>query len=253
MTQLDHPVRHVIGAILRARREDANLTPAQAAALLRVPEDRITQIETGQCHVTGPDVRIICTLYRVPEEAKALLRMAETDRPDDDAVSGPRYDHTEGSTARFVTVMEQTSRVRWLSPVLVPPPLCTPDYARAVTHPAPALKWPEPRPDDVVVLDTRVLLRGSGTARLMADQIRHLLALRAAGAHIHVVPGLPPVGEIAELTLPGGTVIARSHALPAYQATGALSAHIDRALAESDPGQDLLGRALSQHTGRRSR
>ncbi|WP_217231270.1 helix-turn-helix domain-containing protein [Streptomyces anulatus] len=259
--ELDHPVALVIGAILHDRREAARVTTEEAARRLRIPTDQLDQIEAGQRPISVSDVQRLCGMYGVCDEAAALTGMGKVawypsmrrPGPGDDPFAAPRYDRATGSTERFITVMRQTERVRWLAPSDIPPPLRTPALAAATELPGTAqVTWPAPRPQDVFILDEQTLTC-TRHGEAITGQIRHLLDLRQGGAQIHVLPLPPLAGEVIELTLPGGTVVARSHFHPDYQATDTLAATIDNALAGTVSGPDPLEQALAQHTaGERS-
>ncbi|MFF4859960.1 helix-turn-helix domain-containing protein [Streptomyces rubiginosohelvolus] len=253
MMNFDHPAALVIGTVLSARRSAARITPEAAARRLRMPTELLLDIEAGQGHITRNDIHRLCSLYGAPEEAVALSGMAtvawypEMGRPrtGNDPFAAPRYDRAYGSTERLSTVMRHSQQVRWLSP-RIPPLLRAPALA-ATDLPTAPVAWPAPRPWDVFVVGEKALER-AGRSEETAVQIRHLLALREAGAQIHLLPLPHDVGEVIELTLPGGTVLARSHCHPAYQATDELSADIDNALAATITGMDPLEQALTHQS-----
>ncbi|WP_435598422.1 helix-turn-helix domain-containing protein [Streptomyces anulatus] len=254
--ELDHPVALVIGAILHDRREAAHVTAEEAARRLRIPCDQLHQIEAGQRHISRFDVQRLCGMYRVCDEAAALTAMGQVawypsmkrPGPGADPFTAPRYDRATGSTERLSTVMRQTQRVRWLAPSDIPPPLRTPALAAAAAVPGVTpVAFPAPRPQDVFILDEQTL-QCTGRGEAMTGQIRHLLDLRRGGAQIHLLPLPPHAGQVIELTLPAGTVVARHHFHPDYQATDTLAADIDNALAGTVSGPDPLEQALAQHT-----
>ncbi|MFJ6809084.1 helix-turn-helix domain-containing protein [Streptomyces anulatus] len=254
--QLDHPVALVIGAILHDRRKAAQVTAEVAARRLRIPSDQLHQIEAGQGYISSTDVQRLCGMYGACNEAAALTNLGRVAwypsmrRPQlgDDPFAAPRYDRATGSTERLSTVMRQSERVRWLAPSDIPPPLRTPDLAAATALPGfTPVAFPAPRPQDVFILDEQTL-KGTGRGDAMTGQIRHLLDLRRGGAQIHLLPLPPHTDQVIELTLPAGTVIARHHFHPDYQATDTLAADIDKALAGPVSGPDPLEQALAQHT-----
>ncbi|MFI1189766.1 Scr1 family TA system antitoxin-like transcriptional regulator [Streptomyces californicus] len=248
MTGPGQPIAPVIGAILRDARRHARIPLRDAATRLGSPVEDVEHIECGHRSVTGGDLRRLCELYGVPEQARALHRLAGG--PLEGAPGGERglcrtTDRAGGFADRMAAVARQSVRTRWLSTQLVPPPLRIPAYAAAVRHPAPARPWPGLRRQDIVVLDEGVVRHGGATAALMCEQVRHLLTLQSAGARIHVVPRLFPPGSYAELMLPNATVVATGGFTDAvYQTTTALAGPIERAL--TDPDRDRSRRLLTE-------
>ncbi|MFD3970313.1 Scr1 family TA system antitoxin-like transcriptional regulator [Streptomyces cyaneofuscatus] len=251
MTRPGHPVAHVVGAILGDARQHARLTLGEAARRLGTHAERLDHIESGRHPATSAELRRLCRLYGVADQAPALHRLAEgppTARTDSRAVH--RTDRDTGFADRLAAVARQCVRVRWLSTHLVPPPLHTPAYGAAVHQTSPTRPWPELRGQDVVVLDESVVRRGSATPALMCEQISHLLTAQHNGAQIHVVPGLFPPGSYAELTLDSAmTVVTGGFTDAVYQATTALTTHIDHALdqPDTDRSRRLLTEAYAHH------
>ncbi|MGW6202292.1 helix-turn-helix domain-containing protein [Streptomyces sp. NPDC055089] len=247
MTHLDHPVIHVIGANLCHERRARNMSQRRAGELLGVTGDWINDVETGRRHGSGPGLRALCRLYGMP--AEALLSLAAADPSLDVQRSsqsghsdGARCDRAQGSTGRLTAALRESSRVRFLTIALIPPPLRPPASVRKRGAPAPrhVRTWPDPRPADVFVLTER-LVRSASSA-----QVDHLLALRGKGSvsiHVRAQTRLPRLSRIVELELPGGTVIGSGHRPIAYQATTKLSDLIDVVLAGPGHDQDLLRHA----------
>ncbi|WP_178379075.1 helix-turn-helix domain-containing protein [Streptomyces sp. NBRC 110465] len=250
---LDHPAALIIGAVLNDRRSAAQISVEAAARRLRIPAIQLLDIEAGRGHVARTDIHRLCSLYGVPDEGLALSGMGQVawypgmgrPGPGNDPFATARYDRAHGSAERLSTVVRHTLQVRWLAP-RIPPPLRTPALAAADVLVPARIHWPAPRPGDVFILDERAL-KGS-RSKDTAVQIRHLLDLREAGAQIHLLPLPPHVGEVIELTLPGGTVLAHNHFHPAYQATDQSSADIDNALAATVTGPDPLEQALAHQS-----
>lgn len=250
MTGPGHPVAHVIGAILGDARQHARLTLGEAARRLGTHAERLGHIESGRHPATSGELRRLCRLYGVADEAPALHRLAEGPPTGTHSRAVHQPDREEGFAGRLAAAARQSVRVRWMSTHLVPPPLHTPAYAAAVHQPSPTRPWPELRGQDVVVLDESVVRRGSATPALMCEQISHLLTAQHNGAQIHVVPGLFPPGSYAELTLDGAVaVVTGGFADAVYQATTALAAHIDHALdqPDTDRSRRLLTEAYAHH------
>ncbi|MGW2590321.1 helix-turn-helix domain-containing protein [Streptomyces sp. NPDC001515] len=226
MTSLNHPVAHVIGAVLRHGRRTRNLSPGEAGAFLGVTGTWIDDIETGRRQASDHDLRALCRLDHMG--ADALLSLADPDRPRSDrdpsrsgSLEGARVDRIPGSVGRLTACMRESRHVRFLCGELLPPPL---------RHPGPgqsrARDWPDPRPADVHVL-TEGLVRSASPAH-----VRYLMALRGRGVTIHVRRPIRPVpqGFVVELALSGGTVIGCGHHLMAYQPTAELTDLINSVL-----------------------
>ncbi|MFD7861367.1 helix-turn-helix domain-containing protein [Streptomyces sp. NPDC059783] len=226
MTNLDHPVVHVLGAVLRHQRRARHLSPGEAGGLLGVTGTWIDDIETGRRQASGPDLRALCRLYRMG--ADALLSLADAGRPRSDRdpsrsgnSDGARLDRFPGSVGRLTACMRESHHVRFLSAELIPPPLRPPGPGRRR-----APDWPAPRPADVYVL-MEGLVRSASPAH-----VRYLRDLQGRGVTIHVRrPKRPvPQGFVVELAMPGGTVIGCGHRPIAYQPTAELTDLIDSVL-----------------------
>ncbi|MFE5094640.1 Scr1 family TA system antitoxin-like transcriptional regulator [Streptomyces sp. NPDC056638] len=208
---LTHPAVRAAGGYLRDARERRYVLPEQAAALLAVSEETLLAMEAGHTRITSDGISRLCHFYRCPEDAQALRTLAHTLAvPDDGDVAGAARDWTEGHHRRLAGCARQAREVRWLSTALIPPPLQTPAYARAVGCPAFALPGaPLPSPQTVFVLDERILLTDRVAPEVMAQQLRHLLDLE--GDQVRVVPSriAAPEGHLVELRMAAGPAFAR--------------------------------------------
>ncbi|MFJ1662458.1 Scr1 family TA system antitoxin-like transcriptional regulator [Streptomyces anthocyanicus] len=245
------PVSRVVGACLRDARERRMILPQQAAEALGVGPQMILALEDGRRRVRPRVLRTLARLYRY-DDTTALQRLL-AERPD---FHGITRDAAPGHARRIAACTDSASRFRWQATTVLPAPLQTPAYARAVSEPS-AARPGAPRPvtaTPVFVLDTRVIQRGGDSARLMAEQLDHLLHLLKAGTDIRVVPEshgfLQPPGHLVEITLPGGRVLARpGGSWVDYCASTRLTAAIDTAVAATDPSssRDALLRAAAAH------
>ncbi|MFF3957465.1 Scr1 family TA system antitoxin-like transcriptional regulator [Streptomyces sp. NPDC001890] len=231
------PAAQAVGAMLRTARLRRMMLPEQPAEHLGVPTQAVIDMEDGHRSITVAELTALIRLYRCGQDrqplwgllihAAAQARTARDDEP--------------GHARRLDACVRQARRVRWLSTALLPAPLQTPGYARAVDEhstyrsgaPVPPAACP------VYVLDVHVIRRGSGTPRLMAEQVEHLLRLMERGADIrivgedHPIPQLP--GHLVEMELPAGRIMAQQDGQGVdYHRSGALFAHIDAALAVTD-------------------
>ncbi|WP_326742757.1 Scr1 family TA system antitoxin-like transcriptional regulator [Streptomyces sp. NBC_01768] len=228
------PAVQAVGAMLRTARLRRMMLPEQPAERLGVPTQTVLDIEDGHRCVTVAELTALTSLYRCDQDRQPLWGLlihaaaqAKTARDDE-----------PGHARRLDACIRQARRVRWLSTALVPAPLQTRDYARAVgehsTHRGGAPVPPAARP--VYVLDVRVIRRGSGTPRLMAEQVEHLLSLAKGGTDIRIVgedhPIPQPPGHLVEMELPAGRIMAQPHGHGVdYHRGDTLAARIDAALA----------------------
>ncbi|MGW0670736.1 Scr1 family TA system antitoxin-like transcriptional regulator [Streptomyces sp. NPDC002746] len=265
MSEHPHPVVLVVGANLRDARERRYILLEQAAELLDVTPETFCAIEAGRRAIAPADIHRLCALYG-SHDGQALARMtavacsgpvrtgqawpAEPDR----SSAVPFRDDFEGHGRRLNAVVRQAGRVRWLSTVLVPPPLQTPEYSDILKQPPAALPGaPLPHaPHQTFVLEESVLIGGDHVPAVMEGQVAHLADLRVPGATIHIVHGLFESGSIAELTMTAGTVLVKGWEPPTYQAGTALSLHLDAAVAAATSAGSgrLIDRALAQHRER---
>ncbi|MFE9968615.1 helix-turn-helix transcriptional regulator (plasmid) [Streptomyces sp. NBC_01724] len=254
-----HPAARAAGGFLRDARERYYILPEQAAGLLRVSEESVIAMEAGHHGLSFEGIRLLCDLYRCSDEALALSTLAHAPAiPTPADQEGVVRDLLPGHDRRLAGCTRQARRVRWLSTVLIPPPLQTAEYALAVGLPPIELPGvPLPGPEQTVfVLDEEVLVRGRITARLMARQLLHLLDVYD-GSDIRVVPGRMPMprssGHLVELLMPAGPVLARvDNTGVAYLPDSSLSARIDEIWSLTTPAasRNLLVRAADDYRHR---
>ncbi|MFJ1551639.1 Scr1 family TA system antitoxin-like transcriptional regulator [Streptomyces sp. NPDC088246] len=185
--------------------------PEQAAALLAVSEESLLAMEAGHARITSEGISCLCHLYRCPEDTHALRTLAHAlAAPDEGDMAEAVRDWTDGHHQRLAGCARQAREVRWLSTALIPPPLQTPAYARAVECPPSALPGaPLPSPQTVFVLDERILHTDRLAPEVMAQQLQYLLDLE--GDQVRVVPGriAAPEGHLIELKMAAGAAFAR--------------------------------------------
>ncbi|WP_073224299.1 Scr1 family TA system antitoxin-like transcriptional regulator [Streptomyces sp. NBRC 110465] len=226
----------------------------QAAQALAIDTETLRALEEGCGRVRPGALTVLTRLYRCGDASALQQLLAE--RPD---FHGIARDAAPGHARRIAACTSSASLVRWQSTTTLPAPLQTRDYARAIGEPS-ATRPGARRPvtaTTVFVLDPRVIQRGGDTARLMAEQLDHLLHLLEGGTDIRVLPEshgfLQPPGHLVEITLPGGPVLARpGPSWVDYCATDRLSSAIDDALRATDPdsSRDALHRAAAAHHAR---
>ncbi|MFI7087654.1 Scr1 family TA system antitoxin-like transcriptional regulator [Streptomyces anulatus] len=248
------PVARVVGACLRDAREGLMMLPEQPAELLGITPDALLAMEEGRYEISAGVLAELTGLYRCGDEEPGLRRLL-AQRPE---WNGITRDREPGHARRFAACAASAGRVRWLSHESLPAPLQTPQYAQAVAEPdtfRPGAARP-PAGNTVYVLDTDVLHRGSGTARVMTAQLDHLLDLIEQGTDIRVLPeDRPPLPQLADhivdLALPAGRVLACPDTKGvSYCSTLRFAAHIDAALGNTDQHssrEDLHRAAASGH------
>ncbi|MEE1736484.1 Scr1 family TA system antitoxin-like transcriptional regulator [Streptomyces sp. BE147] len=247
-----HHAAAVLGAILSDARRRRFMLREEPAVLLGVSPDTVAAIEDGTHRIGPAAIATLTALYRF-EPAWALQRLLAFRTADNTAVR----DDEPGHAARLAACARQAARVRWLSTLLLPPPVQTPHYAQAVAeHSALLPGAPQlPPADTVYILDSHVIDRGSGTPAVMAEQLNHLLRMVDRGTEIRIVPPdhpFPqPPGHLVEMALPTGHVLARPGPdWVDYHRPGTWSARIDDAFHTTDPpsSRALLEQAARQHT-----
>ncbi|MFE8910905.1 Scr1 family TA system antitoxin-like transcriptional regulator [Streptomyces globisporus] len=248
-------VTRVVGANLRDARERRMMLPEQPAELLGTTPQALLAIEEGRCEISTGTLADLTGLYRCRADEPGLRRLL-AQRPE---WNGMTRDREPGHARRLAACARAAARVAWLSYEHLPAPLQTPHYARAVAEPDASLSG-APRPPAaaaVYVLDPSVLHHGSGTARLMAEQLDHLLRLTEQGIDIRVLPtplSQPqPAQHIVDITLPAGRILARPTPEGVeYCRTLRFAATIDAALASTDQrsSRDALYRAAISHHAR---
>ncbi|MCX5103614.1 Scr1 family TA system antitoxin-like transcriptional regulator [Streptomyces sp. NBC_00439] len=231
------PAVQAVGAMLRTARLRRMMLPEQPAEYLGVPTQTVRDIEDGHRCVGVAELTALTSLYRCGQDRQPLWGLLIHAA----AQARPARDDEPGHARRLDACIRQARCVRWLSTALLPAPLQTPGYARAVDEhstygggaPVP------PAACAVYVLDVRVIRRGSGTPRLMAEQVEHLLRLTERGTDIRIVgedhPLPQPPGHLVEMELPAGRIVARPGGPGVdYHRGDTLAAHIDAALDVTD-------------------
>ena len=120
--------RRELGALLRDLRSEAGLTVEQAAERLLVSASKISRLETGQRGASPRDVRDLCNLYGVSDEAQRdhLHALAREGR-------GQAWWQPYGLPyATYVGLEAAATLIRDFEPGVFPGLLQTPAYARAI-------------------------------------------------------------------------------------------------------------------------
>lgn len=196
--------RRELGANLRALRTDAGLTVEQVAERLLCSQSKISRLETGHRGASQRDIRDLCNLYRVVDEAVRDRLMVLAREGKEQAWWQPYdlpYATYVGLEAAAVSISDFESGV-------FPGLLQTPGYARALHEGAFPPASPEviderievrtrrqqilEREDPVrlaVVMDEAILHRVVGGPAVMAEQLGHVIvACQQDNVSIQVIP-----------------------------------------------------------------
>ena len=119
--------RRELGALLRALRNQKGLTVEQVAESLLCSPSKVSRMETGQGGATARDVRDLCNLYDVTDEAERdrMMTLARQGK-------GPaRWQRYELAYATYAELEEEALAVSAFQSSVVHGLLHTADYARA--------------------------------------------------------------------------------------------------------------------------
>jgi len=201
--------RRELGALLRKMREDRGMSVKQVTEYLICSPSKVSRIETGHRGATLRDIRDLCDLYGVTDQAERdrLMTLAKEGKQQGwwQSYDLP-YSNYVGLEAEAVTVSGFHSSV-------VPGLLQTADYARAIHEAAiPEISTPaltsvvvdqrveaRIRRQDLltkgkplnlsIVMDEAVLHRVVGGPAVMSAQLRHLVNMtELPNATIQVIP-----------------------------------------------------------------
>lgn len=185
--------RRELGALLRVLRNDKGLTVEQVAERLLCSPSKVSRMETGQ-GATARDVRDLCNLYEVTDEAERdrMMTLAREGK-------GPaRWQRFELAYATYAELEQEALAISAFQSSVVHGLLHTADYARAQHESS----MPRLDPDHInlqieaklarqriltqasppsfaVVLDEAALHRLVGGRQVMADQLAKILDISA--------------------------------------------------------------------------
>jgi transcriptional regulator with XRE-family HTH domain len=188
--------RRRLGTELRRCREAAGMTQEQVSRRFEWHSAKVNRIETARVSVTPRDVRDLLNLYGVHDDdyRESLLTLARTSR--ERAWWAEYRDVVRPGS--FVALEAEASTMRNWEPVFVPGLLQTEAYmgalfstrSKLLADPQPALdravslrltRQRRLAGDDPIelfaIIDESVVHRSIGGAQVMADQLRHLLAV----------------------------------------------------------------------------
>jgi transcriptional regulator with XRE-family HTH domain len=217
--------RRWLAAELRRLREEADLTGEDVAESLGWSASKLSRIELARTGIKPADLSDLLTRYGVPEDHRTeLLRLVQKGRSRGWWQS---YADSLPETLFPLIGLESEAQSIWAwSPDLAPGLLQTKDYARAaidehMTATAAISRGEVERRVQVrlrrqrilgseqatrftAVLDESVLLRHLGSARVMSQQLAHLIeASHWPNVSLHVLPlaGPHPIGSGAFILL----------------------------------------------------
>ncbi|MFE5793771.1 helix-turn-helix domain-containing protein [Streptomyces sp. NPDC056503] len=184
--------RRRLGQELRKLREGKGMTAEQVAERLLVSQSKISRLENGRRSISQRDVRDLCGVYEVEDEAmvNSLMQMAKDSRQQG-------WWHAFGDIPYSVYIGLETDAqsLRVYEPQIIPGLLQTRAYATAVISGA----LPESTPADIekratvrtrrqdrirdeerplrlwAVIDEAALRRVVGNRQLMVEQLEHLV------------------------------------------------------------------------------
>ncbi|MER5734396.1 MULTISPECIES: helix-turn-helix transcriptional regulator [unclassified Streptomyces] len=184
--------RRRLGQELRKLREGKGMTAEQVAERLLVSQSKISRLENGRRSISQRDVRDLCGVYEVEDEAmvNSLMQMAKDSRQQG-------WWHAFGDIPYSVYIGLETDAqsLRVYEPQIIPGLLQTRAYAHAVISGA----LPESTPADVekrtnvrtrrqdrirdeenplrlwAVIDEAALRRIVGNPQVMVEQLEHLV------------------------------------------------------------------------------
>jgi transcriptional regulator with XRE-family HTH domain len=196
--------RRELGALLRALRSEKGLTVEQVAERLLCSPSKVSRMETGHGLASPRDIRDLCDLYEVTDEAERD-RMADLARQAKQQGWWQSYDLDFDT---FVGLEAEALATKYYQSTILPGLLQTADYARAV-HEAVVPRLSPERVDALVevrmmrqqlltrdppitisaVLDEAALHRAVGGPHVMWAQMKRLIEVaRRPNVTMQVIP-----------------------------------------------------------------
>jgi transcriptional regulator with XRE-family HTH domain len=222
--------RRELGALLRKLRTARGLTVEQAAERLMFSMSKLSRMETGHGAATPRDIRDLCDLYDVSDEAERE-RMTKLAREGKQQGWWQSYELTYGT---YVGLEAEAVAISDFQSSVVPGLLQTADYARAGHEAAMPRLGPAQidmqieakltrqslltqavPPSFAAVLDEAALHRVVGGSQVMAAQLTHLIEVASwPNVTVQVIPftlgshpGLESNFNILELPPPTPSVV----------------------------------------------
>ena len=196
--------RRELGALLRTLRNENGLTVEQVAERLMCSASKVSRMETGRGIATPRDIRDLCDLYDVTDQAQRdrMMQLAHESKQ-----QGWWHSH-DLDFGTYVGLEEAAVATRYYHSTIIPGVLQTADYARAVHEAVVPELLPE-RIDELVgvrmtrqrrlsqdnpprfsaVLDEAALHRVVGGSPVMATQLSRVLEMSARpNIAVQVIP-----------------------------------------------------------------
>jgi transcriptional regulator with XRE-family HTH domain len=197
--------RRELGALLRKLRLEKGFTVEQAADRLLFSMSKLSRMETGHGAATPRDIRDLCDLYGVTDEAERdhLMALAREGKQ-----TGWWQSYDLDYFATYVGLEAEAARIKYYQSTIVPGLLQTPGYARAM-HEAGVPEFTPERINELievrlmrqrlleqdppvrleVVLDEAVLHRLVGGPAVMSAQVDRLIVLsKRPSVTMQVIP-----------------------------------------------------------------
>ncbi len=197
--------RRELGAQLRALRLERGLTVEQVAEKLLCSPSKVSRMETGQRGATLRDVRDLCRIYELTNQAQ-IERLMELVREGKQQAWWQSYDL---DWATYVGLEQAATTLCYYQSTIVPGLLQTVGYARAMHEGSMPDEFTRTRVDELVevrlrrqqvltrdppmqlrvVLDEAVLHRVVGGPAVMAAQLRHFTEMASRpNVALQVIP-----------------------------------------------------------------
>lgn len=189
---------------LRLARKATKLAMVEVAEKLQWSQATLSRIETGVRNASAEEVSALLAVYQVTgEQRESLIEMArDVDRPN---WLETRYTDVPTQAKTLAQYESDATRIVDAGLILIPGLLQTASYARSVMHttgvsPADIQARVDLRlerqkllarrnpPRLVAFIDEAALRRRIGGARIMADQLRHLVTMARSTAELRVIP-----------------------------------------------------------------
>jgi len=221
--------RLVLGARLRALRDERRISRSAAGDAIRASRSKISRLEAGRHRFKPRDVADLLTLYGVTDEAERATLLALAEEANSPAWWQHFNDVVPIWTRAYLGAEQAASLVRCFEVQRVPHLLQTPDYARASLRLAHSgaggaeidrrvrlrmtrqrILRRRPAAQLWAVIDEAALRRPVGGISTMRGQLRHLIEIcRLPQVTVQVMPFLAgghagEAGPVTILRLPGG-------------------------------------------------